>query len=271
MFSKEILTHTQTIFYEPQWDTKTIETKYLNTVWDQIPENDSLFYNKPFFVGKLQATFDGLLEDINKTESEKYQAIKKRLTWLLEKLSKHVDKNKYYNLCLRYFGSKGYPYVLSDIDAYLNETQLLSAQDKEGFVYREKQRHLLGEKAPGIKLTTADNFLETVTAQKKVLVFVGDNTPFAFQLLESLKKEAATKENTKVVAILLTDNKESIQNFKRFYPTWALAAPNTDDLNNIIEAYKLVYVPSVFVLDKDNTILKQLAPFESLQKAFSNL
>ena len=148
---------------------------------------------------------------------------------------------------------------------------MLTAQDKEGFVYRGKQELLMGKKAPSIKSTTAANYLETIAAEKKVLVFVGGNTPFSFQLLESLKKEAATKDNTKVVAILLTDNKESIQNFKSLHPTWAVFAPNKTDINNVIEAYKLVYAPSVFVLDKDNTILKQVAPFESLQKAFDGL
>lgn len=263
-YSKEILAHKKTVFYEPQWDTATIEANFLNILWESVPKKDSLFYNKPYVLDKLQATFDALLEDSKKTEAEKYEAVKKRITWLLKKLEDHPNKSKYYNLCIRYFGSKGYPYVFNGIDLYLDQTQLLTPQDAEGFAYRAKQHQLIQQKAPPIATSTTANFLETVKAEQKILVFVAGNTPFSFQLLNTLKEQTASKENTKVIAVLLTDNAESIQNFKSAYPKWELCTLKNEEVNTIAEAYKLVYVPTVYILDKDNTIIELKEPFAPL-------
>jgi len=264
LYSNELLTHNKIVFHEPQLDVQTIEKNYLNTLWENLPKLDTTFYNKPYVTDKLQASFDGLLKDRSIKEKEKYQAVKERLIWLLEKLDNQPDKLKYYNLCLRYFASKNYPYVFNTIDNYLDQKHLFTTQDSEDFIYRAKQQHLIQKKAPSIATALDASIFDAVKAERKVLVFVADNTPFSHQLLNGLKEQIATKVHTKVIAVLLTDHTESIQNFINLYPNWTLCTLKNEVINNVVQAYKLFYAPAVFVLDKDNTILELKEPFATL-------
>lgn len=265
VFAKEILTHNKLLFHNPQWDAKTIEDNFIKTLWESVPKNDTLFYNKPYFFTKLEATFDNLLDAKGKTkpELEKYEILKDRLAWLLQNLAQYPDKHKYYNLCIRYFSSKGYPYLLELIDTYVDKNQLLTENEKLGYEYRTKQQLLVEQIAPKIPTQDTPNFLDTVNAKYKRLVFVAGNTPFSFELLTKLKKDTTTKTDTKVVAVLLIEDKASVQKFKNLYPNWEICGLDKDTINTVAERYNLFYVPSVFTLDSENRILKIHEPFQN--------
>ncbi len=265
-YSKEILQQNKMFFHKPQWDNKTIENNFLEALWSNIPIADTLYYKKPYLGEKLKATFEGVLEDKIITEAEKYNTISTRLEWLMQKLKTYPQHQKYYNLCLFYFFGNNYPYLTDQIDHYLNSKELLNAQETENFNYRKSQQELLGKVAPPIINENNINALDSFEANPSVVVFVAGNSPYSFQLLNQLKEATASSTTyQKVIAVLLTDDKESIANFKNRFPTWQVVSVAKDTINDVAKSYKLVYAPVAFLLDKNKTIIKKLEPFEPLE------
>lgn len=265
-YANEVLAQNKIIFYNPAWDEDSIKANYFEELWRSIPINDTLYYNKPFFLDKLTSTFQTLIEDKTKPEIEKYQEIKGQLEWLLPRFSNYAIKQKYYNLCLRYFANNNYPYVLNLIDQYINlQEPLLLEQDTNGFLYRKSQQDLLGKPAPPIISQNNSNALDNLEASASVLVFVGGNSPYSFQLLNQLQEDVAhSTVYKKVIAVLLTEDEESIANFKNRFATWEVVSITNESVNGLVKSYNLIYAPTIFILDKNKNIEKILAPFERL-------
>ena len=265
-YSKELLEQNKIILHNPQWTPKERETHFYNTLWERIPANDSNYYKKPYFGDKLEQVFGSILENKQSTEKDKLADITTNLNTLITHLKEDRYNTKYYNLMLRYFMNKQYPYVLSRIDPYINPSELLTPQDSLSYVYRQAQHSLIGQKAKTVLDTKGEEVLKnTAEADRTVLVFVGGNTPLSLEVLQQLDKEINTLQNTKVIAVLLGSTHESLQNFKSLFPNWShFRIENAEQIQKTVEAYKLVFAPTIFVLDANQTIKKQLGVFETI-------
>ena len=259
---KEVLNQNNIYFYDPTWDNETIEKKTAIVFWDNVPQNDTSYYKKPFFGDKLDQYFGSYNEDKIMPEQEKYLKIQNKVSQIIEKFAQHPQKNQLYNLMVRYFFSIQYPQICQVIDPFLDKNKLLSPDDVKGFEYRMAQKELINQKAPSILNATTNEALTINTKEKNYLVFVGDNTPFSSAVLQQLKTETQNNDAIQVTAILFSDNAESIQNFKTQFPTWNIQTQVAKTAEETIKKYKLSYVPTVFEIDKNNTIVKIVKPFE---------
>ena len=120
------------------------------------------------------------------------------------------------------------------------------------------------QKAPQLPTENNLNILTTILPEKTVLVFIAGNTTFSSQLLNQLQQDTSAMPQINVIAILLTEDKQSVQNFKSIYPQWTVYTPKVEDIQKVIETYKLVYAPTIYILDKDRVIEKVLTQFERL-------
>lgn len=267
-YSKEVLEQTRLILHNPTWSIKQRENNFYKSLWSQVPPNDSTYYKKPFFGDKLEQVFGTIIDNGKGSEKEKLSEISSKLTDVMTHLKDDAYKTKYYNLMSRYFSNKQYPYVLNRIDPYINPSELLTANDSLSYVYRQAHHALIGQKAVDILSSKGEDVLKnTDAADTTVLVFLGGNTPLSLEVLQQLNTEVDTLQNTKVIAILLGGTNESLQNFKALFPNWTHYSIETaEQIQKTAEAYKLVFAPTIFVLDADRTIKKQLGVFETLSE-----
>jgi hypothetical protein len=261
-YSKEVIKQTELFLYEPTLANEALEASFEQSFWDNVPMNDSLFYKKPFFTDKLEQFFGAYLEDKAMREGEKYEKIKKRLLFSIAQLAQHPQKNYYYNIMVRFFANGQYPYVIPVIDKAINPSKMLSPEDVKYYDYRKEQVSLWGKKAPAIATKTITNFLDQESASKKILVIVGSNTPFSQQGLALLHAKTKEQKDTKVYAVLLTDNAESVQNFKNLFPSWLHHNVANEEANQLAKTYALYYSPTVFLLDRNNVILQEMPLYE---------
>ena len=137
---KEVLNQNNIYFYDPTWDNETIEKKAAIVFWDNVPQNDTSYYKKPFFGDKLDQYFGSYNEDKIMPEQEKYLKIQNKVSQIIEKFAQHPQKNQLYNLMVRYFFSIQYPQICQVIDPFLDKNKLLSPDDVKGFEYRMAQK-----------------------------------------------------------------------------------------------------------------------------------
>lgn len=262
-YAKEVLSETKLYLYDPTWDNQEIENDFDATFWKNTPFNDSGYYQKPFFTDKLQQFFTIYIEDKIMSESEKYDRIKKRLRLTLDKLTPYENRTSYYNLMVRFFANSQYLYLVDDIDAEIQAEKMLTEEDKTFFAFRNDHRKLLQSEAPEILDSEQKNFLNSASATQKIVVFVANNTPFSQQWLAQLKEYAEKQQDTKVYAVMFTDDaqSESVQHFKGLFPTWLHHAVVAKDIQVMAEKYKLSYVPVALLLDKNNKITRIIEPF----------
>ena len=65
--------------------------------------------------------------------------------------------------------------------------------------------------------------------------------------------------------MLLGGTNEGLQNFKALFPNWAhYIVEDAEQIQKIVDAYKLIFAPTLFILDVERTIKKQLALFETV-------
>ena len=263
-YSKELLQQNKLILHDPNWSTKEREDYFHKTLWGRVPQNDSTYYKKPYFLDKIDQVFGTIIDDGKGSEKEKLLDIMAKLTDLISYLKDDTYQTKYYNLMIHYFANKQYPYVLSHIDSYVNSAELLSPNDSLSYAFRQAQQLLIGQKAAAIIDTKGQNIFNAIT-KETVLVFVGGNTPISLEILQQLNSDVATQQNTAVVAVLLGGTNESLQNFKALFPNWAhYIVEDAEQIQKIVDAYKLIFAPTLFILDVERTIKKQLALFETV-------
>lgn len=255
---KDVLEQNQIYLYNPLWNEKQLEENFEATFWNSWPKNDDSFYLKPFFQDKLEMFLSNIFENRSLKEEEKFNKAKKRILLTINKFANNPQKNYYYNLMIRYLVMTQQPFYIYLIDPFLDPKSFLSATDAEGYNYRLEQKQLVTQKAPEIKN------LEIEKIDKEIIVFVGGNSEYSLAILQKLKQEVQKNETLKITVILFTDNSDSIQNFKILFPFWDVHTYSGTEVEKIIKDYKLFYVPSIFVLNKDRIIKKILTPFESL-------
>ena len=261
MYCNDVLTQNQVFIYNPLWDNATLEQNYEATFYDNIPVKDSTYYKKPFFGDKLEQFFSPIIEDKIMSEEEKYINIKKRVLLTIKRLENNPQRNKFYNIMVRYFVNVQYPQIIPTIDTFLDINYLLTPEDRKAYLYRMTQKELIHSKSPPI-LSESNQIIDFVNQEKNYLVFVGNNTPFSTAVLQQLNMATQNKHNAQVTAILFTDNVESIQNFKNLFPSWKVYPQVGKTAEETIKKYSLSYVPTIFELNKDNIILKIVNPFE---------
>ncbi len=179
--------------------------------YDNIPVKDSTYYKKPFFGDRLEQFFSPIIEDKIMSEEEKYINIKKRVLLTIKRLENNPQRNKFYNIMVRYFVNVQYPQIIPTIDTFLDINYLLTPEDRKAYLYRMTQKELIHSKSPPI-LSESNQIIDFVNQEKNYLVFVGNNTPFSTAVLQQLNMATQNKNNEQVTAILFTDNAESIQN-----------------------------------------------------------
>ncbi len=258
---KEVLNQNNIYFYDPTWDSETIEKKADAFFWDNIPLEDSNYYKKPFFGDQLDQFFVSTTEDRIMSEQEKNLKIQNKVILIIEKLAQHPQRNQLYNLMVRYFSNIKYPQIIQIIDPFLDKNKLLSPEDVAGYEYRMAQKALINQKAPSIIDATTNEPLAINIKEKNYLVFLGENSPFSNAIVQQLKIETQNNEAVQVTVILFSDNSESIQNFKNQFPTWKVQTQVLKAAEETIKKYKLSYVPTLFEIDKNNTIVKIRKPF----------
>ena len=65
--------------------------------------------------------------------------------------------------------------------------------------------------------------------------------------------------------MLLGGTNESLQNFKSLFPNWVhYIVEDAEQIQKIVDAYKLIFAPTLFILDVERTIKKRLALFETV-------
>ena len=263
-YSKELLQQNKIILHNPKWSTKEREDHFYKTLWARVPKNDSTYYKKPYFVDKLEQVFGTIIDDGKGSEKEKLATITAKLTDVIKYLKDDAYQTKYYNLMIRYFANKQYPYVINHIDPHVIPQKLLTPNDSLSFAYRQSQQLLIGEKATAIINSKGQQVLNAVT-KKTALVFVGGNTPISLEVLQQFNTEVATLQDTEVIAVLLDGSNESLQNFRALFPKWTHhSIQDADQIQKTVDAYKLVFAPTLFIIDEKGNIQKQLTVFETL-------
>lgn len=262
-YCNDVLTQNQVFIYNPLWDNATLEQNYEATFYDNIPVKDSTFYKKPFFGNKLEQFFSPIIEDKIMSEEEKYINIKKRVLLTIKRLENNPQRNKFYNLMVRYFSNVQYSQIIPTIDTFLDINYLLTPEDRKAYLYRMTQKELIHSKSPPI-VTESNQIIDFVNQEKNYLVFVGNNTPFSTSVLQQLNMATQNKHNAQVTAILFTDNAESIQNFKNLFPSWRVHPQVGKTAEESIKKYSLSYVPTIFELDKDSKIVQLVEPFQKI-------
>lgn len=258
---KEVLNQNNIYFYDPTWDNATIEKKADVVFWDNVPLQDTTYYKKPFFGDKLDQYFGSYIEDKLIPEEEKYFKIKNKVLLIIEKFAQHPQKNKYYNLLVRYFSGIQYHQMIQVIDPFLDKNKLMTPDDINAYEYRMAQNALINQKAPQL-LSTSNEALILNTKEKNYLVFVGDNTPFSNEVLHQLEVDTQNIATVQVTVLLFSDNAESIQNFKTKFPSWNVQTQFGTTAEATIKNYKLIFVPTIFEIDKNDMVLKIIKPFE---------
>ena len=263
-YSKELLQQNKLILHNPKWSTKERKDHFHKTLWDRVPQNDSTYYKKPYFGDKLEQVFGTIIDNGKGSEKEKLADITAKLLDVITHLKHDTYQTKYYNLMIRYFAYKQYPYVFNHIDPYINSAELLTPNDSLSYAFRQGQQLLIGKKAAAIIDSKGQDMFNAVT-KKTALVFIGGNTPLSLEVLQQLNSEVATQQNPEVIAVLLGGTNESLQKFNSLFPNWThYTIEDADQIQKIADAYKLIFAPTIFILDTDRTIQKKLAVFETL-------
>ena len=256
-------------------NTPKAEAEYVIVhYWDNFPFNDTTLISKPQVSEQAFADFVYILNNLP------YETAEKGITTLMDKAAVSTEMVLYFDkLAEKYLYDPNSPMRNEQLFEYFLRAVIRSPAIDETHKIRPKmllktvQKNQPGTIAADFEYTLPDgstHWLGTLKSELVILYFHNPECRECAAVKEKLTASAIINDLQQKgrLKILSVYPDEDLKAYRQHLPKMPAAWINTYDKGSIIkteELYDLKAIPTLYLLDKDKTVLLKDVPFETLE------